>query len=96
MFYDFLEFWIPVIMMIIGGIVVVLETVGGMRAKYGRYNEQNKGLKANLAWLLQESPAFLIPFFLAIYRRIYLFDIIGNINTNFILVTFFMIHYFNR
>lgn len=95
-FYDLLEFWVPVAMMIMGGIVIVLETSGGMRAKYGRYNDKNTGLRANLAWLLQESPAFLIPFGLCIYRRAYLFDILGRVNTNFLLACFFMVHYFNR
>jgi hypothetical protein len=94
--YEFLEFWTPTLMITIGFIVILLETVGGMRAAYGRYNKSNRGLAAPIAWLLQESPAFLIPLALTLYRGSFLFDKNNHINTNFILLCYFMLHYFNR
>ena len=94
---NFLEFWTPTIMITIGVIVFILEAFVGMRAKYGRYNLKGFGLKASLAWLLQESPSFLIPFGLLLYRGPQTsFSNLSQINTNFILLCFFLIHYFNR
>lgn len=93
---EFLEFWTPVLMLSIGAVVFVLETAGGMRAAYGRYNIKNSGLSAPIAWLIQECPAFLIPLGLLLYRGVYLYDKFNRINTNLILLGFFMIHYFNR
>lgn len=93
----FFERWIPIIMISIGTIVFILETVGGMRAEYGRYNKNNRGLKAPLAWLLQESPAFLIPFGLIVFKETPFVDRrTGQINSNLIVLIFFLIHYFNR
>jgi hypothetical protein len=94
--YDFLEYWVPVSMLVMGGIVVILETAGGMRAAYGRYNKSNLGLRAPIAWFFQESPAFIVPLLICIYRRPFLFDILGRLNTNTILLGFFMFHYFHR
>ena len=93
---EFLEFWAPVIMIVIGFLVLIVETLGKMRAAYGRYNTKNHGLSAPIAWLVQECPAFFVPFVLLIYRHVFLFDKENKINTNFILLSFFMIHYFNR
>ena len=125
----FFEKWIPIIMITIGTIVFILETVGGMRAEYGiwfvyveyrlllilfliwnwnkntnthtktkgRYNKNNRGLKAPLAWLLQESPAFLIPFGLIVLKETpFVVKRTGQINSNLIVLIFFLIHYFNR
>ena len=93
---EFLEFWTPTIMITIGVIVFVLEAFCGMRAEYGRYNNKNFGFSAPIAWLFQESPAFLVPFGLVLYRRVFLFDSSHKINTNFLLLCLFLIHYFNR
>ena len=95
--YEFLEFWTPVIMISVGSVVFVLETGLGMRAAYGRYNTKNSGLSAPIAWLIQESPAFIIPFSFMFYRSAFLFDRQNkSINSNFILLFYFMMHYFNR
>lgn len=94
--YEFLEFWTPVIMITIGVIVFVLETIGGMKAAYGRYNTKNFGFSAPVAWFLQESPSFLVSFGLLMYRGVHFYDKFNRINTNLILLCFFMMHYFNR
>lgn len=95
-FYEFLEFWTPVLMISIGFIVLILETIGGLRAQYGRYNSKNFGLSAPIAWLLQESPAFLVPCFLVFYRKVLFYDQFNRLNTNLILLLYFMLHYFHR
>lgn len=94
---EFLEFWTPVIMISVGIVVFILETLGGLRAAYGRYNSKNIGFSARVAWFIQESPAFFVPFFLVLLRGSFLFDYRANkINTNFILLCYFLLHYFNR
>ena len=93
---EFFELWTPVIMISVGLVVFVLEAFGGLRAAYGRYNTKNYGFSAPFAWFLQESPAFLLPFGLVVYRRVFLFDKLNQINTNFVLLCYFMLHYFNR
>ena len=95
--YEFLEFWTPVIMIAVGVVVFILEAFGGLRAAYGRYNTKNIGFNVSLAWLIQESPAFFVPFFLMLLRRSFIIDSTkSQINTNFILVCYFLLHYFNR
>ncbi len=93
---EFLEYWTPMIMIMVGIIVFLLESFGGMRAAYGRYNKKNIGLRAPVAWLVQESPSFLVPFILIISRQTSVFDVMQRINTNRVLLFYFMIHYFNR
>lgn len=93
---EFLDFWTPTIMITIGSIVFLLESVGGLRAAYGRYNTKNIGFSAPVAWFLQESPAFLVPFFLVFYHGNYLFDKTNRLNSNFIVLCYFMLHYFHR
>lgn len=95
---EFLEFWTPVIMISVGVVVFILETIGGLRAAYGRYTNKNIiGFNARIAWLIQESPAFFIPFVLGLFRRSFIYYNKGDkINTNFILLCYFLLHYFNR
>ena len=95
--YEFLEFWTPVIMISVGVLVFILESVGGLRAAYGRYNTKNIGFSASVAWFIQESPAFFVPLFLSFLRGSFLIDSTkSQINTNFILLCYFLLHYFNR
>ena len=95
--YEFLEYWTPVIMMATGIIVIIAEAAFGLKANYGRYSSLNSiGFKAPLAWLLQECPAFLVPLGLIIYRKASLFDGLQQLNTNLIILGYFMLHYFNR
>jgi hypothetical protein len=95
--YEFLEFWTPMIMISVGFVVFILESLGGLRAAYGRYNTKNIGFSASVAWFIQESPAFFVPFFLSLIRGTFLIDSTkSQINTNFILLCYFLLHYFNR
>ena len=94
---DVLEYWTPVVMIALGVGVFLTEACGGLRAAYGRYNKSNIGLSARLAWFIQESPAFFIPFYLLLHKGIsFMFDSNNQINSNFVLVLLFLIHYFNR
>ena len=55
------------------------------------------GFSAPVAWFLQESPAFLVPFGLWLYRGPSIFDkATGSLNTNLVVLSYFLIHYFNR
>lgn len=95
--YEFLEVWTPWIMIAMGFITILAEAGLGLKAKYGRYvSPGNIGLKAPIAWLLQECPSFLIPLGLILYRQPHLFDGLGQLNSNLIVLAYFMIHYFNR
>ena len=95
--YEFLEVWTPWIMIIVGILVIIFEAGLGIKANYGRYSLAGSiGLKAPIAWLIQECPAFLIPLGLIIYRKTSLFDGLQQLNTNLIILSYFMIHYFNR
>jgi len=88
---DGVNFWTPVVMISIGVAVFAIEVFGGLRAAYGRYNKSNIGLIAPIAWFLQESPAFFIPLYFLLVNKVQ-----REMNTNSILLIFFLIHYFNR
>jgi hypothetical protein len=90
------EFWIPALIIAMGAIVVILETFGGIRAAYGRYNKSNFGLPSWIAWCLQESTSFFVSLIIWIYRGPQLFDSNGRLNTNLLLLAYFMFHYFHR
>lgn len=95
--HDGLDYWTPVTMIGIGVAVFLIEAFGGLRASYGRYAKANTGLSAPIAWFLQESPAFFIPLFLLVNKGVsFLFTPSNEINTNVILLIYFLIHYFNR
>lgn len=95
--YEFLEYYVPVIMIVTGLIVIFFEAGLGIKAKYGRYSSINSiGLKAPIAWLIQESPAFLVPLALIIFRGLNLFDGLQQLNSNLVILGYFMIHYFHR
>lgn len=60
----------------------------GLTAGYGRYTNQAQwGINPKLAWFIQESPAFFIPFY-------FLFG--GLSSTGRILNCIFLVHYFYR
>ncbi len=95
--FEFLEYWCPVIMIVTGAIVILVEAGFGIKANYGRYSSITSiGLRAPLAWLLQECPSFLVPLGLILYRKSSLFDGLQQLNTNLIILGYFMLHYFNR
>lgn len=95
--YELLEYWIPLSMIIAAVVVFIAEAGVGLKAKYGRYSAPNNiGLKAPIAWLLQECPAFFVPLFLIFYHKASLFNGLQQLNTNLIILGYFMIHYFNR
>jgi hypothetical protein len=93
---EFLEYWTPVTMISVGVAVFLVEGLGSIKASYGRYSKGGFGLSAPIAWFLQEVPAFLVPLGLLIYNKTKLFDQNNQVNTNFLLCGYFMIHYFNR
>ena len=70
--------------------VVLLEGVVGIRAPYGRYNKNNSGIPARLAWFIQELPCFLIPCYLLYYYWSFL------TLTKFLVIAFYLVHYFQR
>ena len=94
---DGLDYWTPTVMIYIGVAVFIIEALGGLRASYGRYGKSNIGLSAPVAWFLQEAPAFFIPLYLLV-RKAFSSGLVRNneINTNVILLIYFLIHYFNR
>jgi 3-oxo-5-alpha-steroid 4-dehydrogenase 1 len=95
--HDGLDFWTPTVMIIIGVAVFIIEAFGGLRASYGRYGKSNIGLSAPIAWFLQEAPAFFIPLYLLAQNGFSALFVRNNeINTNVILLIYFLIHYFNR
>ena len=65
---------------------------------YGRYSSYSWGfgVNAQLAWLLQESPSFLIPFAMFMMsdnlRELMALDV----SPNTVLLLMFMLHYFRR
>lgn len=88
---DALEYWTPVVMISLGMGVFLTEACGGLRAAYGRYNKKNIGLSAQLAWFLQESPAFFVPLYLLFHKGItFMFNANNKINSNFVLLIFFL------
>jgi len=66
------------------------EIILGIRAPYGRYNTKNSGIPSRLAWFIQELPCFVIPCYL-LYNQWSSVTI-----TKFIIIGFFLIHYFQR
>lgn len=94
---DGLEYWTPMVMIGIGIGVFIAEIFGGLKAAYGRYNKNNIGLSAPIAWFIQECPAFFVPFYLLVSKgKTFMFNEYSEINSNFVLLIFFLIHYFNR
>jgi hypothetical protein len=70
--------------------VFFLEIILGIRAPYGRYNTNNGGISARLAWFIQELPSFMIPSYLLYYHW-------SSVTiTKFIIIGLFLIHYFQR
>ena len=67
-----------------------------MPAPYGRYTRGGYGFGVNVrvAWVIQESPSFLVPVFVAGYLGGD--KITGTVNPNVILLSMFLLHYFQR
>ena len=65
---------------------------------YGRYSRSvwGFGVPAQLAWLLQECPSFLVPFSLFLASDSVKDLISINISPNIFLILMFMVHYFRR
>jgi len=80
----------PYIWIISSVFVVILQGIVGIKASYGRYNNSNSGIPGRLAWFIQESPCFIIPSYL-LYQNWTSVSI-----TKFLLMAFFLIHYFQR
>ena len=63
-------------------------------AAYGRYSPASSGfaVPCQVAWVLQESPSFLVPFVLLFsnYRHQHYFT------PNVVLLAMFLLHYFRR
>ena len=81
--------------------VIVLQIVTGISqliisAPYGRYSRGGYGfgVNARVAWVLQECPSFLVPVFVAGYLGGD--KITGTINPNVVLLSMFLLHYFQR
>lgn len=91
--FDALEFtWKAVIVWsFVTGIIQLL-----MSAPYGRYTRPGYGFSINvrLAWVLQESPSFLVPVLVAGYLGGD--QITGALNPNVVLLSLFLLHYFQR
>ena len=84
----------PYMWIICSPFVVIFEAIVGIKATYGRYNNNNNnnngGIPARLAWFIQELPCFIIPCYL-------LYEYWSSITTTkFLLIGFFLIHYFQR
>jgi hypothetical protein len=86
----FVTYICPYIWIISSVFVVVFQGIIGIKAPYGRYNNSNSGIPGRLAWFIQESPCFIIPCYL-LYQHWSSVSI-----TKFLLMTFFLIHYFQR
>ena len=65
-------------------------------APYGRYTRAGYGFDVNVrvAWVLQECPSFVVPVFAAGYLGGD--KITGTVNPNVILLSMFLLHYFQR
>jgi len=86
------------LMYIVGCIVFVVLLF--MPAIYGRYTSfggamYNVGVPAKVAWVLQEAPAFLIPFLSLLFTHFKWIGPAYNLNQLVVLLCF-MMHYFQR
>lgn len=79
-----------------GVALALLELVFSYEIPYGRYSRPGFGfgIPSRLAWMLQESPAFIIPacaLFTHTGSRL-----TGELNANTVLLCLFAMHYFQR
>lgn len=86
----FVTYTCPYVWIISSIFIVIFQGILGIRAPYGRYNNSNSGIPGRLAWFFQESPCFFIPCYL-LYQYWSLVTL-----TKFLLITFFLVHYFQR
>jgi hypothetical protein len=86
----FVNYTIPYSWLINSGFVLLFGTILGIKAPYGRYNTSNSGVPVRLAWFIQELPSFVVPCYLLYYHW-------SSVTlTKFIIVGFYLIHYFQR
>ena len=89
----FFEDLVPIITLLyfIFGSITFVTLLVWQPAPYGRYENDSLGFRINaqLAWFLQESPAFFIPLFMFMTRSYVPL-------ANRILIGMFMAHYFQR
>lgn len=79
-----------------GVILALLEVVLKYEISYGRYTRAGYGcgIPSRVAWLVQESPAFVIPAY-ALYTHTGS-RLTGELNLNTVLLFLFSLHYFQR
>ncbi|CAF2623346.1 unnamed protein product [Rotaria sp. Silwood2] len=65
---NFVSYVCPYLWFISAFLVIVLEFVVNIKAPYGRYNINNSGIPARLAWFTQELPCVIIPCYLLYYH----------------------------
>ena len=82
---------------VVGAATIVAELGLGLKAQYGRFSSGSKSIfkiPARIAWILQELPSFAMAtyFFISSLKESFGTVPIGNR----LLLSFFMVHYFNR
>ena len=86
----FVSYTCPYLWFISAALVVVLELFINMKAPYGRYNTSNAGIPVRTAWFIQELPSFVVPCYLLYHHG-------SSVSfTNFVIVGWYLIHYFQR
>ncbi|CAF3440680.1 unnamed protein product [Rotaria sp. Silwood1] len=87
---NFVSYICPYLWFIGAVFVLLFEIIFDFKASYGRYNTNNSGVPVRLAWFIQELPSFTIPCYLLYYHW-------SSVSiTKFIIVSYFLIHYFQR
>ena len=80
--------WLLIIIGLVGAVYSLLYPI-----PYGRYATANWGfaIDAKIAWIIQESPSFCIPFLMLLSdsRRL-------TLTPNNVLLSMFLLHYFRR
>ena len=86
----FVSYICPICWFLSAIVVFFLEVILDIKASYGRYNSNNSGIPARLAWFIQELPSFFVPCYLLVEY----WSLVTT--TKFLLISFFLIHYFQR
>ncbi|CAF0831492.1 unnamed protein product [Adineta steineri] len=86
----FVSYTCPYLWFIGAAVVLLFEVILDIKAPYGRYNTTNGGIPVRLAWFIQELPSFVVPCYI-------LYNNWSSISiTKLIIISFFLIHYFQR